>query len=106
MSLRVEMTFDSDKLAEYGYTKEDVVYSIKEAYAKYGIRCESEVPVHAFVGGERDTDFGYMWVVIMALCRSQWFMDCATSCMWYRTGYSEDVLKEARKRRAEGRLMK
>ena len=56
MSLRVEFTFDSDKLAGYGYTEEDVVCSIKAAYAKYGIRCATEKPVLSFVGGEKETD--------------------------------------------------
>lgn len=98
MSLRVEFTFDPVRLARYGYTEDDVIRSIKAAYAKYGIRCATEKPVLSFVGGEKETDFGYMWVVIMSLCRSQWFIDCATSCMWYRKGHSEDVLRGAKEK--------
>ena len=98
MSLRIEFTFDQDLLAGYGYTEEDVIYSVKKAFAKYGIRCATEKPVLSFVGGEKETDFGYMWVVIMSLCRSEWFMDCATSCMWHRPGHSEDVLRGAKEK--------
>lgn len=54
MSLRVEFAFDRNFLAGYGYTEDDVIRSIKAAYAKYGIRCATEKPVLSFVGRERN----------------------------------------------------
>lgn len=96
MSLRVEFAFDQNLLAGYGYTEDDVIWSIKAAYAKYGIRCATEKPILSFVGGERESDFAHMWIIIMDLCDSAWFLDCATSCMWYRKGHYEDVLAQAR----------
>ena len=99
MSLRVEFSFDRDLLAGYGYTEDDVIGSIKAAYAKYGIRCSMETPVLSFEGGEHENDFAHMWIIIMDLCDSAWFLDCATSCMWYRKGHYEDVLAQARANR-------
>ena len=96
MSLRVEFAFDPVRLSEYGYTEDDVIRSIKAVYAKYGIRCVRERPVLSFVGGDRKNDFAHMWIIIMDLCDSDWFLDCATSCMWYRKGHYEDVLAKAR----------
>ena len=98
MSLRVEFAFDQNLLAGYGYTEDDVIGSIKAAYAKYGIRCATEKPVLSFVGGERESDFAHMWIIIMDLCDSAWFWDCATSCMWYNEGDSEDVLAYAKEK--------
>ena len=90
--LCVEFTFDSEKLTEYGHREDAVINAIKAAFAERNIRCRYEQPVLSFVGGEDERDWGNMWVIIRSLCKEDWFLDCATSCMWYNEGDSEDVL--------------
>ncbi len=44
-------------------------------------------------------DFATMWDIIMALLRAEWFLDCASSCVWQDEDDEEDVLAQAGKMR-------
>ena len=41
-----------------------------------------------------------MWDIILSLLRSDWFMDCAASCVWLDENGKEDVISQAGKVRA------
>lgn len=96
MSLRVEMKFNGEKLMNDGHSKEKAVRIVKNAFEKFNIRCESEDPVLTFVGGERETDYAYMWIVLRALFKEEWFLTYASYCRWYNEGCEEDVLTYAK----------
>ena len=97
-TLGVVITFDEEKLDEYGYQIEDIVCSIKDDFAKENIQCICEEPILFFVGGENEDDLDNMLNITENLCDSIWFLNCASSCLWYRNGYFEDVLDEAREK--------
>ena len=40
-------------------------------------------------------ELGYMWDIILSLLRSDWFMDCAASCVWLDEDSEEDILAQA-----------
>jgi len=40
-----------------------------------------------------------MWDIILSLLHSEWFMDCAASCVWQDEDGEENVLVQAGKMR-------
>lgn len=44
----------------------------------------------------REDDFANMWNIITSLMKSQWFLECTSSCIYYDDdGTIEDVLSQA-----------
>ena len=42
-------------------------------------------------------DFAVMWDIILSLLRSDWFVECAESCVWLNEDGEEDILSQAGK---------
>lgn len=102
--MKVTFTFDEAAVNQQGHTLDDIYYTIKTLFAKYGLPCVSEDSVLAFEDQGGKHDFAHMWTVIMGLTRSSWFLDSATSCIWHEGEKREDVLRKARLR-SQGRKM-
>lgn len=95
--MRVDFSFDGAAVERWGYTLESVHLAVKSLFAVQNIPCVSTGGVLAFKSkGHRD-DFAVMWDIILSLLRSDWFMDCAVSCVWQDEDGEEDVLIQARK---------
>lgn len=93
--MRVEMTFDPAKVAEIpgDFSMNDVYHTVKKMFAKRGLPCISEGEVLAFGDTGSEHDFARMWNVILSLVQNNWFMACATSCIYTNDDdESEDVL--------------
>ena len=73
--------------------------TIKSLFTAYGLPCVSDGDAFAFKDKDRGDDFATMWDIILSLLRSEWFMDCATSCVWEDENGVEDVLSQVRKTR-------
>jgi hypothetical protein len=98
--MKIEFSFDPKAVEQLGHTLDDVYDTIKKHFAEKGLPCLSDQEVLAFGGNGGKNDFAYMWVIIMKLTRSDWFMDTATSCVWFESNNKrEDVLKQAREKR-------
>ncbi len=97
--MRVEMTFDPAKVAEIpgNYTMKDVYHSVKEMFAKKGLPCISEDEVLSFGDTGSEHDFARTWNILFSLIRSDWFIQCATSCVFVDEDEYEDVLNQADK---------
>ena len=102
--MKVEFAFDEAAVAQQGHTMNDVYYTIKKLFEKYGLPCVSENAVLAFEDKGSKHDFAHMWSIIMGLTRSDWFLDSATSCVWYEGEKREDVLRKAKLRSRERRM--
>lgn len=98
MSLRVEFVFDRQRLEADGHSEEKAMRIVKNAFSQFDIRCHTEQPFLTFVGGERETDFAHMWLVIRALCKEDWFLTYASYCRWYNEDCEEDVLSYVKER--------
>lgn len=95
----VEFEFDEEKIKALGYTLADVHCTIKKAYKKYGLPCTSDGEILAFSDLGRKDDYSHLWVVIMLLARSEWFLETASACYWCENGERvEDILTQARER--------
>lgn len=97
--MRVEFTFDRDLVESSGYTMAEISEIIKNQFAAKNIFCEEDGETLAFSGGKHKNDFSYMWIIIMRLTRSDWFLDLATSCIWREGDKWEDVLRQAKQKR-------
>ena len=98
----VEFEFDEDKINALGYTLNDVHHTIKKEYEKYGLPCTSDGEILAFSDLGRKDDYSHLWVVIMLLARSDWFLETASACYWCENGERvEDILTQARERAAK-----
>ena len=98
--MRVDFTFDIAAIEQGGYTVGDIYNTIKKHFAGRNIPCVSDGDILAFEDTGGKDDFSHMWTVIMGLTRADWFMEFATSCIWYEGANEwEDVLRQARERK-------
>ena len=94
--MKVEMTFDNAAVTASGYQKQDIYQTIKSAFAKRGLRCSSDNDVLSFEDTGHENDYACMWKVIISLLKSEWFVACAASCIFFDDDESEeDVLSQA-----------
>jgi len=95
--MNVRISFDNAAVVLRGHTLEDVHQAIKSLFAVHGFPCVSEGDVHTFKDKGLSDDFAIMWDIILSLLRSDWFVDCAASCVWQDEDGEEDILSQARK---------
>lgn len=74
----------------------DVQYTIKNELSKYDLPCILDDKILSFRDRGREDDFANMWNIITSLMKSNWFLECASSCVFYDDdGTVEDVLSQA-----------
>lgn len=95
--MNVKFTFDQAAVMRRGYTMDGVHRTIQELFAAHDLPCSTDGDTLTFSDKGHGDDFATMWEIIMALLRSEWFMDCAASCVWQDEGGEEDVLAQAGK---------
>ena len=95
--MNVKFSFDKAAVEQRGHTLEDVHQTVKDLFAVLNFPCVSSGDVLSFQDKGHGDDFACMWDVILSLLRSDWFMDCAVSCVWQDEGSEEDILAQAGK---------
>ena len=95
--MQVKFSFDKAAVERRGYTLEGVRRTVKGLFAVYDLPCVSDGNILAFKDKGHGDDFACMWDIILSLLRADWFMDCATACVWQDEGGEEDVLAQAGK---------
>ena len=98
--MNVKFFFDKAVAARRGCTLENVHRTIESLFAAYDLPCVSGGDTLAFKDRGHGDDFAIMWDIILSLLRSEWFMDCAVSCVWQDEDGVEDVLAQAGKVRS------
>ncbi len=97
--MRVEFEFDRQKVEDLGHTVDEVYDLVKERFTERGLVCVSENEILAFRDQGGKEDFSAMWVLIVRIINSGWFLQCASACRWYDEFDSdetpEDVLSQA-----------
>ena len=73
--------------------------TVKNLFAVHNFPCVSEDIIIAFKDKGHGDDFATLWDIILSLLRSEWFMDCAASCVWQNEDSEEDVLSQVRETR-------
>lgn len=97
--MKVKFSFDTAGVERRGYGLEAVRQTVKTLFAAHGFPCISDDGVLAFEDKGHGDDFAVMWDIILSLLRSEWFMDCAASCVWQDEDGEEDVLAQTEKMR-------
>ena len=97
--MNVKFSFDNAAVERKGYTLEDMRQTIKSLFTAYSLPYVSDGDALAFKDKDHGDDFATMWDIILSLLRSEWFMDCAASCVWEDENGVEDVLSQVRKTR-------
>lgn len=97
--MEVKFFFDKAAAARRGCTLENVHRTIKSLFAAYDLPCVSDGDTLAFKDRGHGDDFAIMWDIILSLLHSEWFMDCAASCVWQDEDGEENVLAQAGKMR-------
>ena len=100
--MKVRFSFNDDVAEQRDYIPENVRQTIKNMFAFYDLPCVSDGTVLAFKDKGHSDDFAVMWDIILSLLRTDWFMDCAVSCVWQDEDGEEDVLVQAGKVREPG----
>lgn len=95
--MKVQFSFDKAAVERQGHTMDDVHRTIKKLFTAHGLPCVSEEDVLSFEDKGHGDDFACMWDIILSLLRADWFMACATSCIWQDEDGEEDVLAQAGK---------
>lgn len=100
--MRVDFSFDKKLVDASEYTMADIYGTIKREFAASNLPCVSDNEVLSFTGCGRENDYADMWVIIINLTDSEWFMKLATSCIWYNDNDEwEDVLELAKEEKAK-----
>ena len=95
--MTVNFTFDKAAVERRGRTLEDVHRTVKSLFAAHDLPCTADGDALSFKDKGHGDDFACMWDIILSLLRSEWFMDCAASCVWQDEDGEEDVLAQAGK---------
>ena len=95
--MQVNFTFDKAAVERRGRTLEDVHRTVKSLFAVHDFPCTADGDTLSFKDKGHGDDFACMWDIILSLLRSEWFMACATSCVWRDEDGEEDVLAQAGK---------
>ena len=94
--MKVEITFDDAAIAAGGYRKADVLRTVRSAFGRRGLSCCREEDPLSFEDTGREDDYASIWNVIKSLMISDWFLGCASSCVFVDDdGAEEDVLAQA-----------
>ena len=94
--MNVKITFDKAAVKRRGLVLENVRQTVKSLFAVHDLPCVSDGEVLIFQDKGHGDDFACMWDIILALLRSEWFMECVAACVWQDEGGEEDVLAQAR----------
>lgn len=95
--MNVKISLDNAAVERRGHTLEDVHMTIKTLFTVHDLPCVSDGDVFVFTDKGHGDDFAVMWDIILSLLRTDWFMDCAVSCVWQDENGEEDVLAQAGK---------
>ena len=95
--MTVNFTFDKAAVERRGRTLEDAHRTVKSLFAAHDLPCTADGDALSFMDKGHGDDFACMWDIILSLLRSEWFMDCAASCVWQDEDGEEDVLAQAGK---------
>ena len=95
--MQVGFTFDQAAVERLGHSLEDVRRAVKSLFAVHDLPCVSTGDILAFRDKGHGDDFACMWDVILSLLRTDWFMGCASACVWQDGDSEEDVLAQTGK---------
>lgn len=90
--MNVKFSFDKAIVERRGFTLEDVHRTIKNLFAAHSLPCVSDGDTLAFKDRGHGDDFAVMWDIILSLLHSDWFVECAASCIWLDEDVEEDIL--------------
>ena len=94
--MRIEMTFDWQKVERQGWTMEAAQETVRKNFEARGLRCVTEGDALSVVGKGGEQDFSDLWAVTTAILRTDWFPALAAACVWHDdNGAQEDVLSQA-----------
>lgn len=95
--MRVEMAFDENEVRTLGFEKNDAHYTVKKMFEDKDLPCIENENKLVFEDKDRKDDYSNMWIIIMSLLRADWFVKCATSCLFFddEDDEGEDVLAQA-----------
>lgn len=93
--MRVEMTFDDAAIQISGFKRIDIYNVIKKQFFARGLICSSEADILTFTDAGNENDFANIWVILLNLLKTDWFENCASSCIFYDEDEEEDVLSQA-----------
>ena len=95
--MKVRISFDKAAVERQGRSLEDVHRTVKTLFAVHDLPCTDDSDTLAFEDRGRGDDFAVMWDIIMGLLRAEWFLACASACVWQDEDGEEDVLAQAGK---------
>ena len=95
--MNVKFSFDRVAVERRGFTLEDVYRTIKDLFTTHDFPCVSDGDALAFKDKGDGDDFAVMWDIVLSLLRSDWFVECATSCVWLDEDGEEDILAQVGK---------
>lgn len=94
--MNVRFSFDRAAVERRGHTLENVRQALKCLFVVHDLPCVSDDDILAFEDKGHGDDFACMWDIILLLLRSDWFMDCAASCVWQDEDGKMDLLLAVR----------
>lgn len=100
--MNVKFSFNKAIVERRSFTLEDVHRTIKSLFAAHNFSYISEGDALFFTDKGHGDDFAVMWDIILSLLRSDWFVECAASCVWQDEDGEEDILSQAGKASEQG----
>ena len=93
--MKMEISFDQNKVRERGFTMEQVRDLLVKAFDEFSFPLVSDGEVMVFSGVGNSKDFGRMLIMMDRLVEAEWFMETASKWDFSRPDHTEDVLSQA-----------
>lgn len=88
----VEFSFDEPKMQQMGIKKGDIYYTMKKKFSEKGLVCTADGDPLIFAGTGKNGDEAKLFSIIMPLIYSEWFLECASRCIFYKNSEWCDIL--------------
>lgn len=98
-TMQVKFSFDESQMEMNGIKRQDICYTLKKRFLQKGLKCVSGEDILIFEDTGKEDDYANMWSIIIGLIKSDWFINCASSCVFIEDDDEEDVLSQAPKLR-------
>lgn len=100
--MKITFTFNRKMIEKDGYSVQEIHSVITRNFAARGLLCASDQDTLVVMDNGGPDDYANMWMIMMALLRTDWFLRFTAACVWRDDdGGGEDILSQAWKIRRQ-----
>lgn len=100
--MKITFSFYKKMIEKDGYSVQEIHSVITRNFSARGLSCIADQDALVVMDNGGLDDYANMWVIMMALLRTDWFLRFTAACVWRDDdGSEEDILSQAWKVRRQ-----